>query len=220
MFSSLDEAYIRTVEERDVPVVIIGENKGVKGFNAVKVDCRLGAEKIVSQLLENGHKSIGILCGNDPQQESQDILEGYKHILKKNKIAIKKEYIKPVENTIEGGYLGARKMIAGMPPDAIFTTSDEIAYGAMDAIKDSNLKIPGDIAVAGFGNARMSNLIEPKLTTVELPFHKMGVYAARLLFDLIEAEDRAAEKPKQIILQSKLRIRKSCGHKERIGEMF
>lgn len=220
MFSSLDESYIRDVEEQNVPVVIIGENKGVKGFNAVKVDCRLGAEKIVSQLLENGHKSIGLLYGNDPQQESLDILEGYKHVLKKNKIAVKKEYIKPVENTIEGGYLGARKMITGLPPEAIFTTSDEIAYGAMDAIKDSNLKIPADIAVAGFGNARMSNLIEPKLTTVELPFHKMGVYAARLLFDLIEAEDKASEKPKQIILQSKLRIRKSCGHKERIGEMF
>ena len=116
---------------------------------------------------------------------------------------------------------------ASTPPRAIFTTSDEIAYGVMDAIKDCNLKVPEDIAVAGFGNARMSNLVEPKLTTVELPFHKMGVYGARLLFDLIEAEDKEAAKvknikgePRQIILQSKLKIRKSCGHKERIGEMF
>lgn len=220
MFSSLDETYIRTVEAQNVPVVIIGENKGVKGFNVVKVDCKLGTEKMVTQLVENGHKSIGILYGNDPQQESFDILEGYKNVLKRNKMPIKEEYIKPVENTIEGGYLGAKKMIADNLPRAIFTTSDEIAYGAMDAIKDSNLRIPDDIAVAGFGNGRMSNLIEPKLTTVELPFHKMGVYGARLLFDLIEAENKEEEKPKQIILQSKLRIRKSCGHKERIGEMF
>ena len=90
-----------------------------------------------------------------------------------------------------------------------------------------NKKTVEDIAVAGFGNARMSNLVEPKLTTVELPFHKMGVYGARLLFDLIESEDKeddtenkAKEEPRQIILQTKLRIRKSCGHKERIGEMF
>ena len=72
----------------------------------------------------------------------------------------------------------------------------------------------------------MSNLVEPKLTTVELPFHKMGVYGARLLFDLIEAEEKedeevcTKEEPRKIILQTKLRIRKSCGHKERIGEMF
>ena len=226
MFSSLDEKFIRSVEEQDVPVVLIGEDKCAEDFNTVKVDCRLGAESIVSHLIDNGHESIGILYGNDPKQESLDMLEGYKNILKKRGIEISDEYIKSVENTIEGGYLGAKKMMADGAPKAIFTTSDEIAYGAMDAIKDNNLRVPDDIAVAGFGNARMSNLVEPKLSTVELPFHKMGVYGARLLFDLIETEDReneelkTKEEPRKIILQTKLRIRKSCGHKERIGEMF
>ncbi|MDO4745488.1 MAG: LacI family DNA-binding transcriptional regulator [Bacillota bacterium] len=219
MFTSLDEKFIKSIEEQGVSVVLIGEDKCAEGFNTVKVDCRLGAEAMVSKLVENGHESIGILYGNDPKQESADMLAGYKNVLRENGIEIKDEYIKAVENTIEGGYLGAKKMMAGNPPKAIFTTSDEIAYGAMDAIKDNNLTVPDDIAVAGFGNARMSNLVEPKLTTVELPFHKMGVYGARLLFDLIEAEE-TREEPKEIILQTKLRIRKSCGHKERIGEMF
>ena len=226
MFSSLEEEFIKSVEEQGVPVVLIGEDKCAENFNTVKVDCRLGAENMVSQLIENGHDTIGILCGNDPEQESADMLEGYKNVLKKHNIRILDEYIKSVENTIEGGYLGAKKLMADGAPKAIFSTSDEIAYGAMDAIKDADLKVPDDIAVAGFGNARMSNLVEPKLTTVELPFHKMGVYGARLLFDLIETEDRDDEEskiedePRKIILQTKLRIRKSCGHKERIGEMF
>ena len=226
MFSSLEEDFIKSVEEQGVPVVLIGEDKCAENFNTVKVDCRLGAENMVSQLIENGHDTIGILCGNDPEQESADMLEGYKNVLKKHNIRILDEYIKSVENTIEGGYLGAKKLMADGAPKAIFSTSDEIAYGAMDAIKDADLKVPDDIAVAGFGNARMSNLVEPKLTTVELPFHKMGVYGARLLFDLIETEDRDDEEskiedePRKIILQTKLRIRKSCGHKERIGEMF
>lgn len=226
MFSSLNEMFIKSVEDQNVPIVLIGEDKCAKGFNTVKVDCRLGAESIVTQLVENGHDSIGILYGNDPRQETLDMLEGYKNVLKKSGIRIADEYIKLVENTIEGGYLGAKKMMNGNPPRAIFTTSDEIAYGAMDAIKDNNMSVPDDIAVAGFGNARMSNLVEPKLTTVELPFHKMGVYGARLLFDLMETEERAEgedgchDEPRQIILQTKLRIRKSCGHKERIGEMF
>jgi len=227
MFSSLEENFIKKVEQQGVPVVLIGEDKAAKGFNTVKVDCRAGAEGIVSQLVENGHDTIGILYGNDPQQESLDMLEGYKNILKNSGMEILDEYMKSVENTIEGGYLGAKKMMAQGHPRAIFTTSDEIAYGVMDAIKDNDLKVPDDIAVAGFGNARMSNLVEPKLTTVELPFHKMGVYGARLLFDLIETDAKDGEEPavrsggsRQIILQTKLRIRKSCGHKERIGEMF
>ena len=63
-------------------------------------------------------------------------------------------------------------------------------------------------------------VIGPHKPSVELPFHKMGIYGARLLFDLIEDEDKINEKPRHITLQTKPRIRKSCGHKERIGEMF
>ena len=55
------------------------------------------------------------------------------------------------------------------PPGAIFATSDYIAFGAMDAIKDKNLRIPEDVAIVGFDNIRMSNLVEPRLTTVEIP---------------------------------------------------
>lgn len=224
MFSSLDEKYIKRIEEHDVPVVLIGEHKSAGHFNSVKVDCAIGANVTVQQLIDNGHESIGILYGNDPEKESMQMVDGYKAVLKKNGMEIKSKFIKKVENTIEGGYLGAKKMMAEGPPRAIFATSDVIAYGVMDAIKDNNMKVPGDIAVAGFGNSRMSNLVEPKLTTMELPFHKMGVYGARLLFDLIEDEgkgdEKDAENVREIILQTKLRIRKSCGHNERIGEMF
>lgn len=220
MFSSLGETTLKEIEGNGVPVVLIGENKYSDGFNTVKADCNLGAESMVRQLIEAGHESIGILYGNDPEQESKIILNAYKKIIEENNLPIKDEYMRPVENTIEGGYLGAKKMVADNPPRAIFATSDEIAYGVMDAIKDMGLNVPGDVAVAGFGNSRMSSLVEPKLTTVELPFHKMGIYGARLLFDLIEDEGRNEHKPRQIMLQTKLRIRKSCGHKERIGEMF
>ena len=220
MFSFLQEENLKAVQEDGVPIVLIGENKDIKGCNSVRVDCKAGAEGMIRNFIEYGHKTIGILYGNDPEQESRDMLEGYREVLEENGIAIEEKYIKAVDNTIEGGYLGAKKMVADGPPQAIFATSDEIAYGAMDAIKDLGMKVPDDVAVAGFGNARMSNLVEPKLTTVELPFHKMGIYGARLLFDLIDDEDKINEKPRQITLQTKQRIRKSCGHKERIGEMF
>ena len=97
----------------------------------------------------------------------------------------------------------------------------------MDALKEMKLRVPEDIAVAGFGNDRMSSLMEPKVTTVELPYRKMGIYGARMLFDQIE-EKEAKKEPKaekrrrarKIQLQTKMRVRKSCGHRERIGEMF
>lgn len=235
MYSSLNDEYMSWIKSEKIPTVLIGEIEKRSDWNSVVVDCRDGAVNMTAHLIECGHKSIGILCGKDPEQESKAILQGFKNVLKANGMKSPADYIYEVDNTIQGGYIGAKKMIAektspdsqrpGDRLDAIFATSDEIAYGAMDAIKDSGLRIPEDIAVAGFGNNKMSNLMEPKLTTVDEPYRLMGIYGARILFDLIEekaSKDTGSSKraPEHIILKTKMRVRKSCGHKERIGEMF
>lgn len=220
--SSLENEDFQLVQEQNIPVVLIGEHKNSPGFHVVSIDCKQAAKKAVTHLLGNDHKKIAFLYGSDPKVENEYKIAGYKEALVEAGISIKKEFLRETENSIEGGYLGAKKLMElESPPKAIFTSSDAIAFGAMDAIKDKNLSIPEDVAVMGFNNVRMSNLVEPKLTTIEVPLHKMGIYGARLLFDIIENEENLEqEKPKTILLQTKLKIRKSCGHKERIGEMF
>ena len=148
-------------------------------------------------------------------------LSGYREALKSAGIPFKKEYVLNAENSIEGGYLAGKKYIELTPrPQAVFATSDLLAIGLIDAMKDNGLAVPDDMAVVGFDNIRMANIVEPTLTTVEKPLHKMGVLGARLLFDLICEKSEDEKPPREIILQAKLKIRKSCGHKERIGEMF
>ena len=230
MYSSLSDEYMSWIRDEEIPTVMIGENELRPDWNSVKADCRDGAVQMMAHLIECGHKTIGILCGKTPENEVKSILQGCKNVLKANGRTLPQGNIQEIENSIEGGYIGAKKLIAEMTSpgsekqgdklDAIFATSDEIAYGAMDAIKDCGLSIPDDIAIAGFGNYIMSNLMEPKLTTVEEPYRLMGIYGARILFDLIEEKSEKKEPPKHIILKTKMRIRKSCGHKERIGEMF
>lgn len=217
LFSALDAEYISMIEAEKIPVVLIGENKENPKTNSVKIDCRTGAAEMIAHLIDVGHRSIGFLCGQDPEQETREMVIGYRNILKANGIRSDDSLIQKSENSIEGGYIGVKKMIAKGLPQAIFATSDEIAYGAMDALKDSGYSIPGDVAVTGFGNNRMSNLVEPKLTTVELPLRKMGIYGARVLFDMIDGDPT---EERHIILRTRMRVRKSCGHKERIGEMF
>lgn len=218
--SSLGEEDFKLLEEQNIPVVLIGDHKDGLGLHVVSIDCRQAAEKAVSHLLEAGHERIAMIYGFEPEVENGHKVEGYKTALEKRNLPFREEYLRAVENSIEGGYLGAKKLAElEEPPQAIFASSDYIAFGVMDALKDKNLKIPEDIAVMGFDNVRMSNLVEPKLTTIEVPLHKMGVYGARLLFDLIEGENDGKE-AKTILLQHKIKIRKSCGHKERIGEMF
>lgn len=219
--SSLEEKDFDMLEEQNVPVVLIGEHKNTTGQQVVSVDCQQAAKKAVQHLLDNDYDRIAMIYGTEPKVENEYKIAGYKKTLETSGIPIRPEYLREAANSIEGGYLGAKKLMElEEPPRAIFTTSDHIAFGAMDAIKDKNLRIPEDVAIVGFDNVRMSNLVEPKLTTIEVPLHKMGVYGARLLFDIIEGEEGAEADPRTILLQTKLKVRKSCGHKERIGEMF
>lgn len=218
--SSLEKSQLTLLQEQKIPVVLIGEHNNSPDLHVVTIDSEQGAVKAVEHLIGNGYERIAMLYGTDPCVENQHKAVGYKKCLKKANIPFHKDYLKEVENSIEGGYLGAKKLLElAQPPQAIFCSSDYLAFGAMDAIKDKRQKIPDHVAVVGFDNVRMSNLVEPKLTTVEVPLHKLGVYGARLLFDMIDGEDEKKE-PRTILLQTKLKVRKSCGHKERIGEMF
>lgn len=219
----LDDEYIDWLDELKIPVVTIGESKIKEAWDSVKVDCRAAMAEMTSHMLECGHKSIGVLRGTDPEMETHSMLQGFRNVMKASGMRINEKMILDVENNIEGGYIGMKKMIGGLPepPDAVLTTGDEIAYGAMDAIKEMGFRIPEDIAITGFGNDRMSSLMEPKLTTVELPYRKMGIYGARVLFDHIDdKEQKTRHSVRNIKLQAKSRIRKSCGHEGRIGEMF
>ena len=211
----ISEMLQKTYEKRGVEFCLRCKVTGIEGDTVVYEDpegkvCRVSGDKILvsvgrrANLQGFGLENIGVELALNPAGRPYGI-------------KVDESLIVKTENSIEGGYIGVKRLIATSAPEAIYATSDEIAYGAMDALKDSGFRIPQDIAVVGFGNDRMSNLIEPKLTTVELPLRKMGIYGARILFDKISGE---ATEERQIVLRSRMRIRKSCGHKERIGEMF
>ncbi len=205
-----------------IAVVVVGENRRVEGTNLISIDTRSAAREVAYHFADIGYERIGIILGEKPECENHNKLRGFQEGLKDRGISLEKAYQRTVPNTMEGGYLGCKKLITmENRPQAIFVTSDMMAFGAMDAIADEGLSIPEDIGIVGFDNIRMSSMVTPKLTTVEKPLHKMGVMSARLLFDRIEDGEKGLEAPaREIRLMSKLRIRKSCGHKERIGEMF
>jgi len=220
--SLLEDDDIQAIKDQGTPVVLVGENKGsIKGVPIVRIDCEGAAYKAVRHLIEIGYRDIAIICGFTPERENKRKVAGYMRALAEEGIPERKEYVQEAANTIEGGYIAAKRLIdLKQRPRAIFTTSDLLAFGAIDAMKDHGIKVPDEVAFVGFDNIRMSNLIDPKLTTVEKPLHKMGVVGARLLFDIIDSKGEENNYCREILLQSKLKIRKSCGHKERIGEIF
>ena len=94
-------------------------------------------------------------------------------------------------------------------PDALFVSCDPAALSVMKHFEENGIRVPDDIAIIGFDNVEMTELVSPRLTTISFPAYKLGLLSARLLFDDIENKDYESQ---EIFLQTSLNIRESCGH--------
>jgi DNA-binding LacI/PurR family transcriptional regulator len=219
--SFLKNSDLQQIKKQDVSVVLIGKNEDNTGANLVYTDYKAATSEAVKHMIEIGHKKIGMIYGTRPKLENMDKLEGFKKTLMEEGLNYRDSHIVEEENSIEGGYLAASKLLNQADrPEALFVSSDTMAIGAMEKIKQTGLRIPQDIAVVGFDNLKISGFMEPKLTTVAKPMYRMGLVAARLLFDLMEEDEQKEQEPQEILIQSKLKVRKSCGHQDRLKEIF
>jgi DNA-binding LacI/PurR family transcriptional regulator len=220
--SLLENREVHEVVDQGVPVVLVGENRDIRDVPIVRVDCRGAARRAALHLIENGYRRIAAVTGITPELENNYKLEGYEQALAENGAPLRREYLIRVENSAEGGYAAGRRLMEiGEIPNGVLASSDVLAIGVMSAVKEAGLRRPEDVSIVGFDNISMSYWVDPKLTTMEKPLHKMGVVGARLLFDIMDMkgeEQRAAHRV--VLLEEKLKIRRSSGHKERIGEMF
>jgi DNA-binding LacI/PurR family transcriptional regulator len=93
-------------------------------------------------------------------------------------------------------------------PRAVFVASDVVAMGAIAAIRAAGLRIPEDIALAGFDDVPMARYLEPPLTTVHLPTRELSLLASSMITELIQGRQ---PEQSQVLLNTDLVIRKSCG---------
>ena len=98
----------------------------------------------------------------------------------------------------------------GDPPSAIFGINDYMALGALEAILDSGLRVPEDIALIGFNDIEFTSLKGIEMTTIGQKKYEMGSIAVHTLLERIERGDR--DKGRQITLEPDLIIRRSCGY--------
>lgn len=192
-------------------VIFVDMNMDRIYVNSVVLDFRNAVFDAMNYLVSLGHSRIGFLCGiestNDqnryPDQRRTYFLEFC------NAYGINyKRYIKEGEFTIESGYNMMKEIIESNDlPTAIFAASDPIAWGAMRALAEHNIRIPEDISLLGFNNDPSSAFTNPPLTTINAPCEKMGEVAAGTLMEL-----RTSKKvyPRKVMLPCELVIRQSC----------
>ena len=156
-------------------------------------------------LIKLGHRKIGHLRGPDVST-SLKRLQGYQQAMKKAGL---KPVIRDCGFTESDGYDAMKKWIAaGDLPEAIFASNDPAAIGAMSAMSEAGLSVPGDVALVGAGSIHYGDMLRVPLTTVSWSKSEMGQAAANLLLELIDGKKKAR---RVVTVPPELLIRESCG---------
>jgi LacI family transcriptional regulator len=169
-----------------------------------------GAYAMVSHLLALGHRRIAILKGSDGNLDAAERLRGYRAALRD--AGIEPAPALEVAGTFDehSGFAAAERMLARDPrPSALFAANDSMAIGALAALRQAGVRVPEDIAIAGFDDIPIARYMDPPLTSVHVDIAALGERAARRLLDAMAAPevlDRAVE-----VLPATLVVRASCG---------
>ncbi len=175
----------------------------------VSIDNIKAAQEVTEHLIALGHKSIAMI--SEPTTVSAAMREkGYKNVIERHNI--KSSIIEYGNYSFNSGYKAAKKILEkDKSVTAIFSVSDIMALGAMRACMDMGLKIPEEMAVAGFDNVKMSTMFRPELTTISQPQNQLGETAAGMLIEKIE---NSGKTPENIFMPHRLIIRESTKQEE------
>ena len=217
--SQLKPEMIQPLLKEDFPWVHVGSRAPENCRNVCYIDHKKGAYQMTHHLLKLGHREITLLLDRATFSESEAITEGYREALREYGLPCDRKVLQ-AENSVQGGYLTAQKLLqSGTMPPVLITSSDEQAFGVTKAAMDWQVEIPGAVALASLTDSPVTSILNPPLTALELPSHRLGLMAARMLFDCIEGGE-TAEEPQRVILEPAVKVRRSCGNTNPIYEMF
>lgn len=178
---------------------------------SVTVDKLSGVRRALQHLLDLGHKHIACITYAPPKhnQHAEHRLAIYRQMMQQAGAETDEGLIRYGAFDPDTGYTAMMSLLELRPlPTALYAMNDVMAFGAMTAIREAGLRVPDDIAVVGFDDARLSRYSSPALTTVFEPDIEHGYRAGEMLIKLIQNQPIEQE---HIILETELRIRDSCG---------
>jgi LacI family transcriptional regulator len=201
-------SYLDILREQDFPYIIIDQPDSSGRGMVVEATNWQGGYDATTYLLALGHRRIGVITGRPGVQSTIDRFEGYKAALAEHHIAFDNSLVVEGDFVEEKGYLAAKQLLKlELPPTAIFALNDGMAIGAMEAVREVGLDIPGDISIVGFDDIPQASITYPKLTTVRQPLEQMGRVAVKLLLEQVKNPGNLRQ---QTMLETQLIIRDSC----------
>jgi LacI family transcriptional regulator len=198
--------YTELLLDLDIPIVKLDPRPaGPHPFDILFTDGIEASRVMTNYLVEKGYSPIAMIAGV-PGTPANLRMVGYKQALQEHNISVDEALIKNGYYAEKGGYEAMQDLLAQpRRPRAVFAANDLMAMGAMLAIREAGLRIPQDIAIAGFDDIPAARLVNPPLTTINQFQENLGRQAAEMLFERLSGsiteEGRTIEAPFDLVLR-------------------
>lgn len=209
MHEKINEEIHNFIDKLNIPLIFSSVKPLEQKFISIIIDDYTAAYDATKYLIELGHTRIGFIGGDMRDITSgQNRYSGYLNALTDHQVEINDKYIRFGDYKVNSGYEQMREFLrCDEPPTAVFAVSDDMAVGAMNCIHDHHLKVPEDISIVGFDGSQLTELVRPRITSMEQPIQEMGRVSVDTLLKLIEGDLKIKE---DIIMNHQLVVRESC----------
>jgi len=212
MTSEMEDRLISTLGQRQIPTVFMDTAAGGQAASTVNVDYAHGVTQAMDYLFELGHTEIAFVSGPLSLSSARDRAEAFQSALREHGVKMRPEWLQESDHHVEGGHHAMKRILdSGSLPTAVLGSNDLAAIGAMGAIHERGLDIPGEISVIGFDNIELSGYTSPALTTLHVPRRELASTAFRALFHGRESGSGESGRHRQHVIKTKLVVRESTG---------
>jgi LacI family transcriptional regulator len=208
--SDRSRTHLRRLAKFGVPFVLI--DRTVEGVDSDLIvgDNEGGARRLVTHLLELGHRRIGLIVEADEVSTARHRRQGYESALAAAGVPVDESLIVRANADPSGGFDGTRRLLTlDERPTAVFAVNNLVALGVVEAVREAGLEVPDDVALVCFDDIEYASRMYPFLTVMAQPAETLGSLGTQLLLERIDGRSR--DRGRSVVLSAQFIVRKSCG---------
>jgi LacI family transcriptional regulator len=206
---------VRLIETSKTPIVTIGGDESPVATAKIRIDNFGGARAAMRLLLEHGHRRIAYLSGGLKYRDTHERLRGIAAALGERGLSLDDITVVHGDFNEDFGIEATARLLRGRKSyTAIMAGDDDVAAGALAALKAAGKRVPADISLVGFDDNFHARHLTPALTTVRQPVDDVGYAASALLNDILAGSALAQG---EIMTATELVVRDSVGRPARTG---
>ena len=206
---TVDLSYYEKIKSNGIPLILFDRGENDLNVDYVGINDYDSSHMIIAHLVAQGCKRIAHIGGYRRTRIFNNRIRGYIDAIKKHDLPHDDELLIESSLTLEDGRNQIEKLLAlKNRPDAVYVASDYAALGALQVLKEKNIKVPEEIKLVGFGNEPFTSLVTPSITSISQHSNKIGKLAAETFLGYVD-KDVVVQSLNKIILDSELIVRSS-----------